>query len=82
MASWGACPNCGNCLADLDCDGSVGVSDLLILLKDWGPCGAPIASEPPQDVLDCLDKFCCAEEDMLALEMCLCAVDPECEITQ
>lgn len=27
-----------NCAADLDNDGSVGVSDLLILLADWGPC--------------------------------------------
>lgn len=24
---------------DLDCNGSVGVSDLLILLANWGPCG-------------------------------------------
>ncbi|MCH8314425.1 MAG: hypothetical protein IIA64_00495, partial [Planctomycetes bacterium] len=24
--------------ADLDCDGSVGVQDLLILLGNWGPC--------------------------------------------
>jgi len=59
----------------------VGISDLLILLGAWDVCGAA-TSGPPQDVLDCLDKFCCAEEDMLALEMCLCAVDPECEITQ
>lgn len=27
-----------NCAADLGNDGSVGVSDLLILLADWGPC--------------------------------------------
>ena len=30
------------CFADLDCDGTVGVKDLLILLSAWGPClGCP-----------------------------------------
>ncbi len=83
LANWGPCPPLpASCDADLDCDGSVGVNDLLILLAAWGPCGSPIASEPPQNVLDCLDKFCCAEEDRLALEMCLCAVDPECDPSQ
>ena len=34
-------PNC-NCPHDLDADGSIGVSDLLSLLADWGPCeGCP-----------------------------------------
>ncbi len=32
-----ACP--GNLIGDLNNDGSVGVSDLLILLGFWGPCG-------------------------------------------
>ena len=26
-------------LGDLDCDGAVGASDVLILLANWGPCG-------------------------------------------
>ncbi len=67
------------CFADLDCDCDVGVSDLGILLAAWGLCGESTAEGPPQDVMDCLDKFCCAEEDMLALEKCLCSVDPECD---
>ena len=34
-------PNC-NCPHDLDADGNVGVSDLLVLLASWGPCqGCP-----------------------------------------
>ena len=28
----------GICLWDLDANGSVGVSDLLVLLANWGPC--------------------------------------------
>ena len=39
------------CFADLDCDGSVGVKDLLILLGAWGPCPAPPA--PCDADLDC-----------------------------
>jgi hypothetical protein len=30
-------------LGDLDCDGSVGVTDFLILLGTWGPCDVPSA---------------------------------------
>ncbi|MCH8343738.1 MAG: hypothetical protein IH983_07100 [Planctomycetes bacterium] len=30
-----------NCAADIDNDGSVGVSDFLILLGEWGPCADP-----------------------------------------
>ena len=36
LANWGPCPPKGDCLADLDGDGSVGAADLLILLKNWG----------------------------------------------
>jgi uncharacterized membrane protein len=39
------------CFADLDCDGNVGVPDLLILLGSWGPCPAPPA--PCDADLDC-----------------------------
>ena len=35
-------------LGDLDGDGSVGVSDLLILLGDWGPC--PPKGDCPADL--------------------------------
>ncbi len=88
LFNWGPCEDCDECggeacLGDLDCNCSVGASDLLILLADWGAeCidgvltgGGPV----PQDVTDCLNRFCCAEEDMLALEKCLCSVDPECD---
>jgi hypothetical protein len=30
-------------VGDLDCDGSVGVTDFLILLANWGPCAVPSA---------------------------------------
>jgi hypothetical protein len=30
-------------LGDFDCDGSVGVTDFLILLANWGPCAVPSA---------------------------------------
>lgn len=29
------------CPADIDCDGLVGVTDLLALLGGWGPCSDP-----------------------------------------
>ncbi len=29
---------CESCLGDIDCNGTVGTSDLLILFDDWGPC--------------------------------------------
>ena len=58
--------------------GAIGATDLLILLTAWGPCGES-GGGPPQDILDCLDRFCCAEEDMLALEKCICLVDPACD---
>ncbi len=34
--------------ADLDCDGSVGIGDLLILLANWGPCAD--CSDCPADL--------------------------------
>ena len=36
IAKWVACPSAT--LGDLDWDGIVGASDLLILLSAWGPC--------------------------------------------
>ncbi len=33
--AWGPCKGCP---ADFDGNGSVGVSDLLALLANWGPC--------------------------------------------
>ena len=82
LVSWGPCdPPPAPCDADLDCDGTVGASDLLLLLTAWGPCEEPIAAGPPQDILDCVERFCCEEEDLLAFENCICLIDPECEIT-
>ncbi|MCH8260067.1 MAG: hypothetical protein IIC46_07660 [Planctomycetes bacterium] len=49
----------------------MGVSDLLILLGEWGPCGAPIATTPPQTIQDCMDRFSAESEDELALINCL-----------
>lgn len=75
LGDWGPCLNCGNCgvecVADLDCDCDVGVSDLLILLGDWGPCGFAIATTPPQNIQDCMDRFSAESEDELALINCL-----------
>ncbi len=72
LGSWGPCPAPpAPCDADLDCDGSVGVSDLLILLGEWGPCGFPIATTPPQSILDCINRFSADPEDELALIKCL-----------
>jgi hypothetical protein len=40
IARWRNCP--GECaLADLNCDGTVDVFDLLALLSAWGPCSEP-----------------------------------------
>ncbi len=36
LVSWGPCPDCAACPADLNDDCSVGVADLLILLSKWG----------------------------------------------
>ena len=36
LAAWGACSDCGNCVADLNGDCTVGVVDLLELLSMWG----------------------------------------------
>ncbi|MCH8823346.1 MAG: hypothetical protein IH984_07545 [Planctomycetes bacterium] len=84
LASWGPCPDAGQtgkfCDADYDFDGSVLTSDLLELLANWGPCF--IGAEIPQTVQDCLNRYCCAPEDLLALEKCLCIVDPECDPSQ
>ncbi len=86
LVAWGPCPPLpADCLADLDCDGSVGAADLLILLIDWGAeCnnGVLVGGGPvPRNVQDCIDRFCCDEEDLPAFENCICLVDPECDIT-
>ena len=49
----------------------MGVSDLLILLGEWGPCGAAIASGVPQTIQDCMDRFSADLGDELALINCL-----------
>ncbi len=36
LGNWGPCPDEGDCPADLDGDGTVGASDLAILLGNWG----------------------------------------------
>ena len=63
--------------ADLDGDGSVGTFDLTILLGAWGPCCEVAERTPPQTVQECIDKFCCKSERQLALQKCLCVVDPQ-----
>jgi probable HAF family extracellular repeat protein len=37
LASWGACPECYKCPADVDGNCLVGINDLLVLLGNWGP---------------------------------------------
>jgi hypothetical protein len=32
------------CIADIDCNGIVGVPDLLAVINGWGPCGRPPAT--------------------------------------
>lgn len=39
------CVELSDCVADVDCDGMVGFSDLVKLLAAWGPCGGPICRE-------------------------------------
>ena len=36
LAEWGACTPAQECLADLDEDGNVSISDLFMLLANWG----------------------------------------------
>jgi hypothetical protein len=40
------CPVSAPCPADLDGDGTVGITDFLALLSAWGPCPAPPALCP------------------------------------
>ena len=35
FAAWGRCNDCGDCPADLDGDGLVGITDFLFLLASW-----------------------------------------------
>ena len=44
----GACGGCAGA-ADIDCDGIVGITDLLSLLGQWGPCD-PAPASCPADV--------------------------------
>ena len=77
LAAWGLCPAPpAACAVDLDCDGSVGVDDLLILLAEWGDNCQAIFSGPPQNIQDCMDRFCCDPEDELALIKCLETLAP------
>lgn len=78
LAAWGPCDPGDICTADFDCSGDVGILDLLALLGAWGDCPPSFGTvEPPQTVQDCIDKFCCDESRILALEKCLCAIEPE-----
>ena len=72
LAQWGGPGSC-----DIDGSGTVGTTDLLLLLGAWGSCCSTSGGSAPQSVSDCLSRFCCEPEDMLALEKCLCAVDPQ-----
>lgn len=81
FANWGDCPDASDgklCVEDINADCTVNTTDLLLLFADWGPCGQQGGSIP-QNVQDCLDRYCCAPEDLLALEKCICAVDPDCD---
>ncbi len=71
LGAWGPCANCTSCPEDLTQDCLVGSSDLIQLLGAWGPCGHPIADGPPEDVTDCIQRWCCDPEDLPALEACL-----------
>ena len=46
---------CPNCPADLDNDGEVRVTDLLILISAWGPCSACPEDMNGDDVVDVTD---------------------------
>ncbi len=63
-------PNC--CAADLDCDGTVGVEDLLLLLAVWGTCPSGAPTEIPRTGQECYNKF--YPQDMEALIACIEAV--------
>jgi len=45
IARWYECPTLICASADLNCDGIVNVTDLLILLSAWGPCGDPCPAD-------------------------------------
>jgi len=50
------CDNCVWCPADIDGDRLVGLSDLLLVLSEWGPCGGA-QQGPPQSVQDCWERY-------------------------
>ncbi len=35
------CPATAGCPADVDCDGEVGVNDLVQVIMNWGSCPTP-----------------------------------------
>ena len=46
---------CVGCVADLDCDGEVGSSDLAILIGQWGPCASCDADFDSDGDIDAYD---------------------------
>ncbi len=51
-------------IGDVDGDGIVGINDMLLLLADWGPCGAPC---PPSCAADLTDDCTVGIDDFLLL---------------
>ncbi len=35
FGTWGSCPDCGSCRADLDGDCNVGIGDFLLVIGNW-----------------------------------------------
>ncbi|MBT8208566.1 MAG: hypothetical protein KJO18_09850 [Acidimicrobiia bacterium] len=67
LANWGPCPAPPTeCPWDIDASDDVGFTDLLVVLGGWGPCGSPGAEEPPQSIVDCIEKVGFEEPDKLA----------------
>jgi hypothetical protein len=58
LSEWGPCPPPPPaCVADVNADGIVGFQDLLLILANWGPCADPGSADPPQSIVDCMQRF-------------------------
>ncbi len=71
VSNWDECPVQYLCYGDINCDGRVDISDILLVISNWGPCDG-IGLGVPRSVQDCMNRFPLGN---IQLEKCLQAVE-------